>query len=250
MDEHLVEHARRLVVRRFPGALAAALAGSAAAGRMTASSDLDVVVLVGDGGVGFRETVRAGGRLVELFVHTPTVLDEIFAADAVSRRATMQTMWAHGRVLLDTGGAAQRVRARARDELRAGPPALAAHQVEERRYGLTAELDDLGDARDPAERLVVATGVLDLAADLLCDHRRAWVGSGKWRPRRLREADAELGGALLAGHLRMCAHGEAAPLAEAAAEVLGLVGGPLREGYRREWPGDRRAAVPRRADRA
>lgn len=232
-----VDLARSIVHDRFPAALAAVLAGSTAAGRATASSDLDLAVLVADGSETYRETVRVEGRLVELFVHTREGLAELFAADAASRRGVLQSMYATGLVLLDTGGEAGRARALAEAELRSGPPELGTDAVETKRYVLTDALDDLADAQDPYERLAVGGSVLASAAELLFDHHRAWAGGGKWLPRRLREADPERGGALLAGHRELCATGDPAGLAEAAGQVLDLVGGPLREGYRRTWRG-------------
>lgn len=237
MHPHPVDLARRLARERFPDALAVVLAGSTAVGRATPGSDLDLAVLVADGGETFRETLRFEGRLVELFVHTRAGLGELFAADAAARRAVLQSMYATGLVLVDTGGEAGRARARAEADLRDGPPALQPEAVETRRYGLTDALDDLADATDPCERLAVAGVVLGVAADLLFDHRRAWAGGGKWLPRRLLEADPERGAALLRGHRRLCETGDPVLLAEAAGRILDLVGGPLREGYRRTWRG-------------
>ncbi|MEU9030955.1 nucleotidyltransferase domain-containing protein [Streptomyces sp. NPDC048383] len=237
MNAPHVAQARRLVRDRFPDALSVVLAGSTASGRATASSDLDIPVLVGDDGVTHRETVRFEGRVVELFVHTRAGLAELFAADVANRRAAMQYMYAGGLVLVDVDGAAGRARALAAADLRGGPPALGARAVGSRRYGLTDALDDLADAGDPVETLAVAGYVLTAAADLLCDHRRAWIGGGKWLPRRLLEADPALGAALLEGHLRLCRAADPTALIDAASAVLDLVGGPLREGYRRTWQG-------------
>ncbi|MFD3539161.1 nucleotidyltransferase domain-containing protein [Streptomyces sp. NPDC058662] len=95
---------------RFPGALAATLGGSVAAGRVTAGSDLDIAVLIGDGGETCRETIRFEGRVVELFVHTRAGLAELFAADVAARRAVLQNVYATGLVLVDTAGEAGRAR--------------------------------------------------------------------------------------------------------------------------------------------
>ncbi|MER5808076.1 nucleotidyltransferase domain-containing protein [Streptomyces sp. NPDC002033] len=237
MTTNPVDQARRLTRDRFPGALSVVLAGSAASGRATGLSDLDIPVLVGDGGETYRETVRFEGRVVELFVHTPTGLADLFAADVRARRGVLQSMYATGLVLADTDGAAGRARALAEADLCAGPPPLDPATVETKRYGLTDALDDLVGAADRAERLAVAGSVFNAAADLLLDHHRAWTGTGKWLPRRLLQADPRRGAALIDGHLRVGASGEPAGLAEAAAEVLSLTGGPLREGYRRTWQG-------------
>ncbi|MEU8512016.1 nucleotidyltransferase domain-containing protein [Kitasatospora sp. NPDC048722] len=230
-----VDQARRLVAERFPDALAAVLAGSTVTGRATASSDLDLAVLLPDGGGTYRETLRFEGRVAELFVHTEAGLDGVFAFDAASRRAVMQSMYAGGLLLFDTDGSGARARARAEADLRQGPPELAADAVEARRYALTAALDDLVDTRERIEGLAVGGDVLATAADLLCDHRRSWIGTGKWLPRQLVASDPELGVALLDGHLRLCEGGDPAPLAAAAGRVLDLVGGPLEAGYRKSW---------------
>ncbi|MFB7462422.1 nucleotidyltransferase domain-containing protein [Streptomyces sp. NPDC056224] len=232
-----VDQARRLAHDRFPGALCVILAGSTAAGRATPGSDLDIAVLLGDGGETGRETVRFEGRVAELFFHTRAGLSELFAADVAARRAVMQSMYATGFVLVDRDGEAGRARALAEADLLKGPPSLDQQTVETRRYGLTDALDDLADADDRTERLAVAGFALAAAADLLFDHHRAWTGGGKWLPRRLLEADARRGAALLDGHLSLCESGNASLLTGAAAEVLDLVGGPLREGYRRAWHG-------------
>ncbi|MFE2328632.1 nucleotidyltransferase domain-containing protein [Streptomyces sp. NPDC059385] len=235
MEKDPAEQARRLAGELFPDALAVILAGSTAAGRATPTSDLDIAVLVADGGETYRETIRYEGRLVELFVHTRAGLGELFAADIATRHGVMQNMYAAGRVLVDVDGEAGRARALAEADLREGPPALDPETVESKRYALTDALDDLGDAGDRAERIAVASVVLGGAAELLLDHHRAWTGGGKWLPRRLRVADERRGGALVEGHLHLCQSGDPAALLAAAEEILDLVGGPLREGYRRTW---------------
>ncbi|MDX3539400.1 nucleotidyltransferase domain-containing protein [Streptomyces sp. MB09-01] len=230
-----VDRARRLAAESFPDALSVVLAGSTAAGRTTTTSDLDIAVLIEEGGETRRETLRFEGRLVELFVHTRSGLDELFAADTASRRGVMQRMYAEGLVLSERDGAATCIQRQAEAALREGPGALAPATVESQRYALTDALDDLADASDVVERLAVAGVVLNTAADLLFDHCRAWTGGGKWLPRRLLQADPRHGGALLDGYRRLCENGEPEDLADAAAEILTLAGGPLREGYARTW---------------
>lgn len=49
------------------------------------------------------------------------------------------------------------------------------------------------------------------------------------------ETDPKLGTALLDGHQTVAERADPAPLATAAKELLNLIGGPLREGYRSRW---------------
>lgn len=220
----------------FPTPWPAVLGGSAAGGAI-ASSDLDIAVLVEDGGKTCRETLRVEGRVVESFVHTRAGLSELFAADIASRRAVMQSSYANGVVLVDRKGEAERARALAEADLRRGPSPLAPALVETKRYGLTSDLDDLAGASDRIESLAVGGQVLFAAAELLMDHHRAWTGGGKWLSRRLLAADPDRGAALLRGHVRLCESGDATQLLDAASRVMELVGGRLLEGYRRTWEG-------------
>src|SRR3954454_2234461 len=95
--------ARAFVREAFPQARAAVLGGSAARGQATATSDLDIVVILDGPPAPYRETLRHGRWLVELFAYTPAPLGELHERDARSRRAPLADICATGVVLL--GGA-------------------------------------------------------------------------------------------------------------------------------------------------
>ncbi|MEW2194712.1 nucleotidyltransferase domain-containing protein [Streptomyces microflavus] len=123
--EKLADEARRLVEECYPQAVGALLGGSAAQGRATAGSDLDVAVLLPDGEAGGREVVRRDGRLAELFVHTVNDVSAAFERDRAQRRGTVLFLYAQGLPLLDPGGHVSHACERAREVLAAGPPPLA-----------------------------------------------------------------------------------------------------------------------------
>ena len=230
MDD-LVEHARELVAKRYPDALAAFLGGSASTGTATPTSDLDIAVLMPTGHNTQRETTRERGRLVEWFVHTPETVDRFLDND--ERRGVMASIYGKGIVLADRDGAAQQIALKARVVFDAGPPQLTAEQLEARRYGLTDALDDLVDTVDPHEQLAVAEAAFTAAAILLCDLRGSWHGHGKWLPRRLLAADESFGQRLLDARLQLARTGDATALLAAIRHLLDEAGGPVREGFRR-----------------
>ncbi|WP_052681808.1 nucleotidyltransferase domain-containing protein [Saccharothrix sp. ST-888] len=101
-----VEAASALVRERFPEAVAAFLGGSTARGQGTATSDLDVVVILPEPAEVYRETVAWADRPAELFVHTAASVRTMFAWDRANGAPIMSFMCAHGAVLLDLDGRA------------------------------------------------------------------------------------------------------------------------------------------------
>ncbi|MFE7312583.1 nucleotidyltransferase domain-containing protein [Streptomyces sp. NPDC057555] len=236
-QEALAAQATQLVTTRFPHALGALLGGSAAQGRATSASDLDVAVLLPDSDTSRREVIRHEGRPAELFLNTLADIPEFFAWDRARRRGTVLFLYGQGLPLLDPHGHLSRTREQARAVLAAGPPPLTPAEHERSRYGLTCYLDDLVDTPVTRrhEQLALADFTLREAAHLLTAHHNAWTGIGKWLPRRLLSADPARGKALLDGHRAVAEHADPAPLAAAAEQVLDLLGGPLREGYVHRW---------------
>ncbi|MFF1378696.1 nucleotidyltransferase domain-containing protein [Streptomyces sp. NPDC058308] len=229
--------ALRLVTTHFPHALGAMLGGSAAQGRANPTSDLDVAVLLPDSDTTRREVIRHEGRLAELFLNTLADVPEFFEWDRARRRGTVLFIYDQGLPLMDPQGHLSRTCEQARAMLAVGPPPLTPAEWERGRYGLTCFMDDLVDTppTNRYEQLSLADFILREATHLLTAYHSAWTGIGKWLPRRLLSADPERGKALLNGHQTVAEHADPAPLAAAAAQVLDLLGGPLREGYAHCW---------------
>ncbi|MFI0776653.1 nucleotidyltransferase [Streptomyces sp. NPDC021212] len=130
-----------------------------------------------------------------------------------------------------------RLREQARAVLASGPPPLTPAEWERGRYVLTCFMDDLTDTppADRYEQLSLADFTLREAAHLLIAHHGGWTGVGKWLPRRLLSADPVRGKDLLQGHQAVAELADPTPLVAAAAHVLDVLGGPLREGYTQRW---------------
>ncbi|MEU6330730.1 nucleotidyltransferase domain-containing protein [Streptomyces sp. NPDC047049] len=237
-DQETVEdRALRLVTERFPHAAGALLGGSAAQGRATPTSDLDIAVLLPDSDTSRREVIRHDGFLAELFLHTVADIPAFLAWDRARRRGTVLFLYDQGLLLTDPHGHVARTRERARAVIATGPPPLTPEEWERGRYILTCYLDDLADA-PPAnryEQLSLADHALREAAHLVTAYHGAWTGIGKWLPRRLLSADPARGRALLDGHQAVAEHADPRPMVTAVQQVLDLIGGALREGYRQRW---------------
>ncbi|MFJ9472512.1 nucleotidyltransferase domain-containing protein [Streptomyces caniferus] len=234
-QEGPASEALRLVTHRFPHAVGAILGGSAAQVRTSASSDLDVAILLPDSNsdTSRREVIRHAGRLAELFIHTTADIQQALEHNRGNRRGTLLFIYDQGLPLLDLRGDLDRARTQARALLTKGPLALAPAEWERGRYLLTCFMDDLIDtpSSNRYEQLALADHALREAAHLLTAHHGAWTGIGKWLPRRLLSADLARGRALLDGHQRVAELGDTAALMAAVEQVLDLISGPLREGY-------------------
>jgi hypothetical protein len=221
--------ARDLVTERFPGAVQAWLSGSTVLGGATATSDLDVTVLLEHTEV-HRESLVYDEWPVELFVHTETSIYRFVAKDLARRRPTMARLVGQGIPLVPFGGGAE-VRADCRGVLAAGPPALSDDQLALLRYGLTDLVDDLSGVAPGPEATAVSVEVWRQSAELALGAARHWSGGGKWLVRELVSLDVDLAGRLDAA-LRSALVGETGALVAQAQGVLDRCGGRLWDGFR------------------
>lgn len=226
---NVLETARSIVADRFPDVRAAVLAGSFANGNATATSDLDIVVLLAGPPAPYRETVRVEGVPVELFVHTSDSKLYWYERERSEGRCTLAHMLATGVAL--TGPETEATQAEASRWIALGPEPWTAEQLDQRRYALTDALDDLVGASNPDERDAVAGQVLLMVAELALNLRVAWQGRGKWVVRQLRSADAELAEDLMLAHREAVATGQVDHLVRSGEAVLDEAGGRLTEGF-------------------
>jgi hypothetical protein len=220
-----VEDARALVSERFPAALAAFLGGGVLSSRRTATSDLDIVVVLAGPPAPYRESLRWRGWPTETFVHDRDSLEVFFAKDTARRRPSLARMCTDGAMLADAGVASE-VRERAQAVLAAGPPAATRTELEGLRYGLTDLIDDLASSTDSGETAVIGWNVWVATAELALIRAGAWLGTAKWLLRELRDTDPDLADRMVA------AIGDSRQLTDLADEVLARAGGRFWNGYR------------------
>jgi predicted nucleotidyltransferase len=232
-----VTTARALVAERFPDARAAWLAGSVVSGNATATSDLDVTVLLPGPPAPFRESLEYDGWPVELFVHSRETVAHWIAKDLERRRPTLVRLISSGVVLLDLDGTGTALAEECDAILSAGPGPLSTAELDSMRYGLTDLLDDLADSAEPVTTAAVAVATWEAAARLLLAADGRWWGTAKWLVRELRDYDAVHGTSYtlrLHAGLAAALVRDAVLLAVVVEEILDGVGGRLWVGYRAE----------------
>ncbi|MFC7880785.1 nucleotidyltransferase domain-containing protein [Streptomyces sp. NPDC057376] len=227
-----IEAARAVVEEQHPGARTAFLGGSVVTGRRTATSDLDVVVLLHGAPAPYRESLQYADWPVEMFVHTEATWHAYIERELPTRRSPLLWMCAAGLLLFDTDGLGARLAAHARKLTAAGPPPAPAEEVDDRRYAITDLLDDLAGSTDQNERLFIATELVRRTGELALAVSGSWNGGGKWLARRLETTAPGLSTRLHHG-LQEVLSGRAEPLVTTVDEVLGQVGGRMWVGYKR-----------------
>lgn len=221
----------------LPHARFAFLGGSAATGAATATSDLDILVIVeSQQPVSYIETVEHNDQLIEAFVYDRASFDWWMQRDLAARRPVLLRLAAHG-IVLTGSDEAHGIQARMRELLARGPEPLNAAENAARRYALSAGMDDLEAARSEAEEYAIAAVVFKDAAELTLLGAGKWVGTGKWLVRELEAARGEgradellawVGGGARSAH----------ELVDIARRVLDDVGGFIQAGMvRGEKPG-------------
>ncbi len=115
-----VADARALVAERFPAAVAAFLGPGVLSARRTATSDLDIVVILAGPPAPYRESLLWRGWPVEAFVHDADSLERYFAKDTARRRPTLARLCSDGVVLAGRHDTTDQIRERGRSLLAAG----------------------------------------------------------------------------------------------------------------------------------
>lgn len=226
VDAH--EAARNFVREHYPHARAAYLGGSAASGQATATSDLDIFVLLDepDSDISYVETTTYQGWLVETFVYSPSAAADWIEKGREERRPVLDSIIARGLALTDTEDTSE-LAGRSRDALNAGPAPAEQAELDSRRYALSALLDDMEGSLDSAETYIIEADAFRAAAELALLVNRRWLGTSKWLVRNLRDGD-DYGLVAWAAGTR-----DRRELMAVCRGVLEMAGGYLQEGHLR-----------------
>ena len=227
--------ARAFINKHFPECDVAFLAGSAARGQETATSDLDIVVFTSEH-VHYSKSTHDFGWPIEVFVE-----DSAFYRDyirmPINGCPTMAFMCAEGVPIKDTDGMAQRIKDEACQFIEAGPIPLTKQQIMNLRYGITKLLEDFTDTENNGENIFNANRLTVLSCHLLLSHKHQWIGEGKWLLRSLKAADMNLAQRLVEALEAFYRNNRKEKLIDFVNETLEPVGGKLSDGYTIDFMG-------------
>jgi Nucleotidyltransferase domain len=219
------ELVRAYLASAYPDLRAALLTGSVVRGTSTATSDLDVVVLLPPGAGSVRETVGWSGRTVDVFGYDQAGLTHWLAADTTRRRPALCSLVLDGVLVAGSESAASEAQAAARQVFEAGPAPYSEAELRRMRYGVTDVLLDVETASDRAESLLLAGTLVTDAVNLLFATLGRWSGNGKWLLRELRAYDPPLAAALESAYDELARTGDPAALVAVADQILDRCGG-------------------------
>lgn len=232
-----IEAVSKLRETRYDGAATILLAGSIVRGEATATSDLDLVVILPRIDQAYRESFTLDGVPVEVFVHDRCTLEYFFFhVDRPSGVPALPAMVAESIEVPKTSSLGQEVKQLANKILDAGPPAWSDLDRDNSRYVITDLIDDLRAPRSKHERQAITVELYSALANHFLRSRKSWSGRGKAIPRQLAAHDREFCQRFLKTFEQAFATGRSELVERIAEEILTPDGGFLRDGYKRLAP--------------
>lgn len=194
-NENILDIAQKIKRELYPDALIAFAAGSVFRGEGNEYSDIDFVVLYGDGFEDVRrESFMMDGWPVEAFIHNVRAQDYFFDKDREGGSPIMLSMVIEG---IEIPGPSEFSRARKAEAQRLfelGPKPMSEDDVRAKRYHISDMLDDLRGQRKASERLGVLSKLYINLADFHLRAAGKWSGNGKGLPRALQRYSPEIAG--------------------------------------------------------
>jgi predicted nucleotidyltransferase len=225
-----LDAARKLIKEKFPECKGAILGGSVVMGEDTATSDLDIVVIMNGSETARRESFYYEGWPVELFVHTIVSCREYFRKDAERARPTLPRMMAEGAVL-EGEELLREIRKEARYLLDAGPATWTEAELVFKRYFLTDALEDFIGSANRHEALFIAGKLAELAHEFVLRANKRWIGQSKWIYRELSSFNPVLAERFVECFDSFYQDGDKAPAIELVDDIMKPFGGRCFDGF-------------------
>lgn len=240
----LSEIVETLLTERYPDADVAILAGSAARGEATSTSDLDLVMIFDHLEAAFRESFVFRDWPVEVFAQDPQTLEYFFALDRAAGAPSVAFMIDEGIAIPRESELCRRVKGLTRAFLEKGPDPWDAKRVELSRYSITCLADDLKGSDRREETIATGASMYRAICDHYCRTRRIWSAVEKQIPRYLGKIDSEFAERFSSAFEALFSRDDIGDVVDVAEEVLKPEGGWLFDGYRNVAPAQWRGLPP------
>ncbi len=233
--------AKAIAAERYAKAHFCIAAGSIIAGRGTAMSDLDLIVVYPHLDHAYRESFLYQDLPVEAFVHDYETLQSFIDSGIADSESTLFHMISTGIIFPEECDIAKKLRAYAAGKLSAGPAPLDEKKEKTLRYFITDLIDDLQGERTPQEQRAILYKLYPLMGELALRRAGVFVSTGKHLARKLEMHHP----ALLAVLDEVISAAHQAGLqpedVEKLSNMLDSMGGRLFAGYHNPAPSERRA---------
>lgn len=221
--------AQSFIHEKFSGCDMAFLAGSAARGEETKTSDLDIVIFDANKET-YRESFVMFGWRIETFVHNWKSYLEQFEVDRDNGRPILANMLFECIIIKD-GGSAEKIKEQAGVYLSKGPTPLSEEYISASRYFIYDLLDDIIDSQNHEEALITINTLSLQLADFILRVNRQWSGRGKGLSRALKKYDQELCEQYFNALNRYYQNKDKQALVEFVNQIYQPLGGQLFEGF-------------------
>ena len=229
----------------FPTASAYFLAGSVVRGEATASSDLDLVVILERVENARRTSFIFADWPVEAFIHDPQTLEYFFREiDRPSGVPALPSMVSEGVEIPEETECGRDAKELARQVLEEGPIPWSQQDRDGSRYHISDLLEDVRAPRDPDELWPIVSSLYVAIANHFCRSRNQWSAKGKSIPGTLMRLDPSFHERFTEAFEAAFTRKEIAAVMRLAEEVLEPDGGLLFESYTRDAPAGWRMPDP------
>jgi hypothetical protein len=224
------EASKQFINKYFPECHVAVLAGSAARGNHTVTSDLDIVIIDNTQTNDYRESFVDFGWRIEAFVYKGTSYRDRFSADRKNARPVLACMLIEGIVIKDNGSVAS-IKQEAQKFLINGPEPLTKEFINASRYFMFDLLDDFKDSASYEEALMTLSTISIQFSDFILRVNGQWSGRGKTATRALFQYDKDLAQNFFDTLSQYYQYQNKEPFIRFVDDFYKSHGGPLFEGF-------------------
>jgi predicted nucleotidyltransferase len=181
-----IDAAKQFADEKFPESEIIFLAGSAARGEETITSDLDLVIFDNSIISSYRESFVLYDWKIETFFHNYNSYLSQFDIDRDTGRPILANMLSEGKAIKDNGRSNE-IKNNAKKFLKEGPNPLSESFIKASRYFIYDLLDDFADSENHQEAVITLNTISLQFADFILRANGQWTGRGKGLTRALRQ---------------------------------------------------------------